>query len=103
MAAAFFNRMDIPGWEAISAGTEPQEAMSENAIRLLRGTDAERFLDVSLPRSVAAVRAPAQIIAIDCDIPGAQPWTLTHRAFDEGMREELRERTESLAEELVSG
>jgi hypothetical protein len=103
MASAFFNQMNVPGWEAVSSGMEPQAAMSENAIRLLRGTDAERFLDVSPPRSVAAVVNPARSIAIDCDLPGADSWVLTCREFDGEMREELRECAEALAKELADG
>ncbi len=76
MAAAFFNRLAIPGWEATSAGSTPQEEMSANAIRLLADTDAESFLDLTTPRPIAAVPDPARIVAIDCDVPGADRWNL---------------------------
>lgn len=103
MAAAFFNRLAVPGWEATAAGATPQAEMSANAIRLLAGTDAEAFLDRSAPRAIAAVPEPARIIAIDCDIPGTDRWDLAHREFDEGMRDELRRRAEALGREVGGG
>ncbi len=100
MAAAFFNRIAPAGWRATSAGQEPQATLGTNAIRLLAGTAAEPFLDRDLPRPIAAVAAPARIVAIDCAIPGAEWWALAHREFDEAMRDEIRARAEVLAREL---
>jgi protein-tyrosine-phosphatase len=103
MAAAFFNRLAVPGWEASSAGVAPQAEMSANAIRLLAGTDADAFLDRSMPRPLSAVPDPARIIAIDCDLPGADGWNLDHQVFNEGMRDELQQRVALLAREMVNG
>ena len=103
MAAAFFNRLAIPGWEATSAGSTPQEEMSGNAIRLLAGTDAESFLDLTTPRPISAAPDPTRVVAIDCDVPGAERWNLAHQTFDEGMRDELRRRAETLARAVGGG
>lgn len=103
MAAAFFNRLAVPGWEASSAGVTPQAEMSANAIRLLEGTDAESLLDVSAPRPVSAVSGAARIVAIDCDLPDAEHWGLAHQTFDEGMRDELRQRVAILARGMWDG
>jgi protein-tyrosine-phosphatase len=103
MAAAFFNRIAPGTWQATSAGVTPQEAVSLNAIRLLRGGDAEAHLDLSPPQSVAAVHAPDRIVAIDCAVPHAERWNLLHQAFEEPMRDELRSRAEALAREVGDG
>src|SRR3954451_15827699 len=103
MAAAFFNRLAIPGWEATSAGSTPQDEMSANAIRLLPGTDAADSLDLTAPRPIAAVPDPTRVVAIDCDVPGADRWDLAHQTFDEGMRDELRRRAETLARAVGDG
>jgi protein-tyrosine-phosphatase len=103
IAAAFFDRVAPEGWAALSAGVEPQETVGLNAIRLLKGTDAEALLDLAPPRSVAMVPSPDRIVAIDCDVPHAERWDLRHREFEEPMREELRSRSEALAREVGSG
>lgn len=103
MAAAFFNRAAPRGWEANTAGVAPQEEMSANVISLIAGSDAENFLDISTPRPIAAVPDPARVVAIDCDIPGADRWNLAHQTFDEGMRDELRRRAEALARVVGDG
>ena len=100
MAAAFFNQLAPPGWQATSAGREPQETLGTNASRLLAGTAAEPFLDREVPRPIAAVEAPARIVAIDCDVPGAERWTLANRQFDDAMRDEIRGQVEVLARTL---
>jgi len=71
MAAAFFNRVAPETWQATSAGVTPQDAVSLNAIRLLKDGDAEALLDVTPPQPVAAVPSPDRIVAIDCDVPQA--------------------------------
>jgi len=103
IAAAFFNRAAPEGWMALSAGVEPQETVGLNAIRLLKGTDAEALLDLAPPRSVAAVPSPDQIVAIDCDVPNGERWDLLHQAFEAPMREELRSRAEALARGVGGG
>lgn len=103
MAAAFFNRVAPGTWQATSAGVMPQEAVSLNAIRLLRGSDAEALLDVTPPQPVAAVPSPDRIVAIDCDVPHAERWDLQHQDFAEPMREELQGRAEALAREVGDG
>ncbi len=103
IAAAFFNRVAPEGWMALSAGVEPQETVGLNAIRLLKGTDAEALLDLEPPRPVAAVPLPDQIVAIDCDVPNGERWDLLHRVFEAPMRDELRSRAEALAREVGGG
>ena len=101
MAAAFFNEAAPTGWRSTSAGQTPQEALGTNAIRLLTGTTAEPFLDRELPRPIAAVAAPSRIVAIDCDVPGAERWTLENQRFDTAMREEIRALVAELARVLA--
>jgi hypothetical protein len=103
IAAAFFNRIAPAGWEATSAGVEPQDTVGLNAVRLLAGTDAEALLDLAPPRPVAAVPSPNRIVAIDCDVAGGERWDLLHREFAAPMRDELRSRAEALAREVRSG
>jgi hypothetical protein len=103
MAAAFFNRLAVSGWDATSAGVTPQEEMSTNAVRLLAGTDAEGFLDLTAPRPLTTVPDPARTIAIDCDLADADRWELAHQAFDAEMRDELRQRVDALAREIGDG
>ncbi len=88
---------------ALSAGVEPQETVGLNAIRLLKGTDAEALLDLAPPQPVAAVPSPDQIVAIDCDVPNGARWNLQHQAFEAPMREELRSRAEALARAVDGG
>lgn len=101
MAAAIFNQLAPAGWSASSAGQEPQETLGTNAIRLLAGTAAEPFLDRELPRPISAIEAPDRIVAIDCDVPEADRWTLANRQFDDAMREEIRGQVEALARTLT--
>ena len=103
MAAAFFNRVALESWQATSAGVTPHDAVSLNAIRLLKDGDAEALLDVPPPQPVAAVPSPNRIVAIDCDVPQAVRWNLQHQEFDAPMREELRSRAEALAREVRGG
>jgi hypothetical protein len=101
MAAAYFNQLAPAGWCATSTGQEPQEALGTNGPRLLAGTPAEPFLDRELPRPIAAVDAPERTVAIDCDVPGAERWTLANRQFDDAMREEIRGQVEAFARTLA--
>ena len=103
MAAAYFNRVAPPGWWATSAGQEPSESVSPNAVRLLAGGEAESLLDHEPPQPIAAVTTPARTVAIDCDVVDAERWNLTHQLFDDAMRDELRHRAETLARSLTDG
>ncbi len=103
MAAAFFNRVAPDGWRATTAGHEPSETVSPNAVRLLAGGDAEALLDREPPRPIAAVDSPTRLVAIDCDVPGAERWNLDNREFDDAMRDEIRGRVEALARGLSDG
>jgi protein-tyrosine-phosphatase len=104
VAAAFFNHVAPPGWEATSAGIEPDRVLSQTAARLLEGTDAATRLDPAAPRSLAEVASARRIVGIDCAPEGATDrWELRHRAFDAAMRDELRTRAEALAVELAYG
>jgi hypothetical protein len=103
MAAAFFNRVAPPGWHATSAGQEPDPAVSPDAVRLLAGTGAEALLDREPPRPIVAAPAPTRLVAIDCDVPGAERWDLRHQRVGDAMRDELRERAEALARAVATG
>jgi arsenate reductase (thioredoxin) len=103
VAAAFFNRVDPPGWVAHSAGVAPQDILGANAERMLAGSNAEAFLDHSPPRPISAVPSPELVITIDCAVPfpGAERWDLVSQRFDEEMCSALRERAELLARKLA--
>jgi hypothetical protein len=100
LAAASFNRVAPPGWQATSAGQHPQEAVSVLAERLVEGTELEAHLDRGPPRGLETLPASAHLVAIDCELPGATHWSLEQQTMDEAMREELRQRAETLAEQL---
>jgi hypothetical protein len=101
VAAAFFNDVAPPGWEATSAGLEPDTVLSPTAARLLAGTAAAARLDPAPPRAVHAVVGASRIVGIDCGPDSASDrWNLRHREFDTPMRDELRALAEALASEL---
>lgn len=103
IAAAWFQHMAPPGWQAITAGIHPQAEVSEHAARLLAGTPAAALLDVESPRPMSDVRHPDLIIAIDCpagDVEAAEAWRLDNGGFDHAMNLELRARAELLATQL---
>jgi hypothetical protein len=100
LAAAFFNAAAPSGWRAVSAGQEPQEAVSDAAVRLVAGTDAEAYLEQDPPHGLARHPSPDRLVAIDCDVPGAERWTLTTTQIGRAQRDEIRVRAERLAAEL---
>jgi hypothetical protein len=101
LAAAFFNRVAPAGWQATSAGQQPQPAVSEHAVRLAAGTDVAELLDVAPPRPLRSVPDPGLVVAIDCAVSGAVSWQLDCREVGAAMRDELRERAEQLAADLA--
>ena len=103
LAAALFNQASPDGWRATTAGLEPDPVLSPNAERLLAGTDALPFLDRDPPRAVAATAEPARIVAIDCDVPGAERWTLSEKQMTEALRDEIAGRVAGLSAELAGG
>jgi hypothetical protein len=104
MAAAFFDQVAPPGWQATSAGLEPGPELSPTAARLLAGTNAEQFLDLARPRSIAEVATVDRVVGIDCTPDDATDhWELTDSEFDVAMRDEIRLRAEALAAELRDG
>jgi hypothetical protein len=100
LAAAYFNRIAPAGWEATSAGQQPQEAVSRHAAPLVAGTDVAGLLDAGPPRPIGAVSDARMIVAIDCELPGATTWRLDEQEVGEAMRDELRQRAERFATEL---
>ncbi|GIH97463.1 hypothetical protein ACFFMN_28660 [Planobispora siamensis] len=103
IAAAWFAQAAPPGWEATTAGLEPQPHLSAHAPRLLAGSGAEHLLDQALPRPLSAIIDPALTVTIDCPpgaVAGAVEWQLQHADFDERMTAELRERVRQLMQEL---
>ena len=99
IAAGWFNLVAPANWRATSAGVDPQAELGSNAPRLLAGTPAEPLLDREPPRPIRAVPAPDRIIALCCDVEGAERWDLVHREFTDAMRDEIRARTQALAME----
>jgi hypothetical protein len=100
LAAALFNRLAPAGWQAVSAGLHPQEAISAPTVALVAGTDLEALLDRQPPRPVSQVPVAATAIGIDCDLTGAARWDLAHQQVSAAMLDELRERVEALARQV---
>jgi hypothetical protein len=100
LAAAFFNASAPDGWHAASAGQEPQEAMSDAAIRLVAGTPAEPHLELDRPHAIAEHPAPDRVVSIDCDVPAAERWTLATERIGPAQRDEIQMRAERLGSEL---
>ena len=97
VAAAFFNLVAPPGWWATSAGLEPESQLGETARSLLAGTKASRFLETGPPRSLEDSPSSDVLVAIDCEVPGAEQWRLTTQEIGRAMAEELRTRSATLA------
>ena len=99
LAAACFNRVAPPGWQAVSAGLEPGETLSPTAARLLAGTPAGPYLDRAVPRSMESVGTVQRLVAlrkpsIRFELPGAEARDLAHAEFAEPLRDEIRARAE---------
>jgi protein-tyrosine-phosphatase len=103
LAAAFFNAAAPMGWRAASAGQDPQDTVSEAAIRLASGTPAEAQLDRGRPQALARQPAADRVVAVDCDVPNASRWTLEATEVGPAQRDEIRARAERLAAELSGG
>lgn len=101
LAEAFFNACAPSGWQARSAGIEPQDAVSVHAAILTTGTAAQETLDHSRPVAVTAVPDATLIIAVDCELAGARTWQLSTPETDSAMRDELRDKVETLTAELT--
>jgi protein-tyrosine-phosphatase len=100
LAAAYFNRVAPVGWQATSAGQQPQPAVSVHAAALVAGSDAADLLDTSAPRPLDVASDARLVVAIDCELPGAVGWRLDQQEVGEVMRDELQQRAERLADEL---
>lgn len=100
LAAALFNAAPPAGWRATTAGVDPAEAVNPNAQRLASGTPAEAHFDVEAPRHVSAAGTADRVVAIDCDVAGAERWDLYNTQIAEPLREELHERVATFARSL---
>ena len=105
LAAAFFNSSAPAGWPAVSAGIEPGDTLSPTAARLLAGTPAEPFLDHDVPRSIDSVPLAERVIAIRnpairFELPEAETWDLLRTEFNGQMCDEIRTRSQRLAEQV---
>jgi protein-tyrosine-phosphatase len=102
IAAAWFDGLALPGWEATTAGVQPQTEVSVHAARLLADTPVLDLLDNEVPRPISAVARPDVVVAIDC--PGTTAadvrWSLTSQEFDDRMCAEIRDRVHALAATL---
>ena len=96
LAAAYFNLAAPTRWRAVSAGVHPQENVSVHAARLLAGTAAATLLDTGPPRPVP-LDDVADVVAIDCEFPGARVWRLAAEEPCDAMRAEIL----ALVEELI--
>ena len=103
LADAWFNADPPPGWHATTAaGEEPSDALNPRLAPLLAATPAETHLDHSPPRPLAATGDADVVVAIDCDLPGADRWTLTAAEVGDAMRDELRARVTALTRTLTA-
>ncbi|HEX6337388.1 MAG TPA: hypothetical protein VFZ85_10570 [Jiangellaceae bacterium] len=117
VAAAVFDRevadrAGLAGWRAVTAGVEPAEAVSEHAVRLLKGSSEELFLDHRPPRSleatIDAVGPVDRIIAVDCAPDGTTSsdealqtsWHLTDDWPNRAVLVELRRLVRGVVSEL---
>ena len=103
LAAAFFNAAAPGGWRAASAGVDPQAAVSAAAIALAAGTPADAHLERGRPTALADAGPRDRVIAIDCDVAGAERWELGTAELGPAQRDELRARAEAIATELSGG
>jgi hypothetical protein len=75
--------------------------VSDAASRLVAGTDAEPYLELDPPHGLADHPAPDRMVAIDCDVPGVERWTLAATQIGRAQRDELHARAaRRLAAEL---
>lgn len=117
VAAAVFDRAvsdraALAGWRAVTGGVEPAETVSEHAVRLLKGSSEELFLDRRRPRSVEAatdaVGPVDRVIAIDCAPDGRTSseaarqtsWRLTGEWPNRAVLVELRRLVRGVVSEL---
>ena len=100
LAAAFFNAAAPSGWRAASAGQQPQEAMSDAAVRLVAGSAAEAHLELDPPHALDEQPSAEHIVAIDCDVAGAERWTLATQEVGPAQRDEIRGLAEQLGARL---
>jgi hypothetical protein len=96
LAAAYFNAAAPSGWHATTAGQDPAAGINPLTLQLMKGSAAEPYLDVDPPRPLAAVTNPDRIVAIDCQVPGAEQWNLVHQEMGEALRDELARRVNAL-------
>ena len=96
IAAAYFNACAPPGWRAMSAGKEPQPEVSTRVGALLAGEHVQ--LETGAPRPFSAVSGD-HIIALDCDAPADERWSLAG-GNDKALRDEIRRRVVAFAKEL---
>lgn len=96
MAAAYFNANPPAGWEATTAGLEPSEAHSPRAEAAVAGTIAEATFDTSTPKPLPPTDSAARIVAIDCDVPGAERWDTGIAEMGPEMRDAIAARVASL-------
>lgn len=100
LAAALFNQVALEGWWAISAGIEPQPELGKTALNLIEGTGAAAFMDREPPHGLDLRTPPDALVAIDCEVAGADLWQLDHKEVGEPMLAELQRRVLYLAAEL---
>ncbi len=103
LAAAFFNAAAPAGWRAVSAGLDPQHEVSAAAVDLATNTVAEPHLERGRPSAIAEAGPVDRIVAIDCDVAGADRWDLAVGDAGPVQRDEIRARAEALAAELSGG
>ncbi|MCW6005961.1 hypothetical protein K1W54_15445 [Micromonospora sp. CPCC 205371] len=97
VAAAWFNAAAPAGWEATSAGLQPQDQVSAHAAGMLG--NAAGYLDTSAPKPLAQVSGDL-LVGIDCTVPGGRSWTTAAGWPDPAAGAELRAMVTALIAEL---
>lgn len=103
MAAAYFNANPPEGWEATTAGVEPQETYSVRGEAAVAGTEAEATYDTSNPVAIPPLDSVGRVVAIDCDVPGAERWDLSVTEMGVEMRDQIAEQVQALTASMRGG
>ena len=89
IAEAYFNAMALPGWRAVSAGSEPAEEVHPNAVKLM----LEEGIDISgkKPKPLTPeLQRIAEIGVVVCGESGTCPTVYTRYVEDWGIPDPAR-------------
>ena len=101
IAAAYFNEAAPEGWNADTAGVDPQAEVSQRLRPLMADTEAANFVDLSPPKQLGATPAD-RTVAIDVDVGGAEGWVTgdPEQLSDADLRDRIRDKVAALVRDL---